>query len=115
MCNTLASSSSGDFNVHFVRGGALASLLVDFVSDQNYVVCDLSYQELVNFTYERDDGLVHSWIDHIMCSQSLSSLVTDVHTLYMGLTHLITFLFHFTSYSLYFSAYFLTFCYCTSH
>ena len=61
----------------------MASLLVDFVSDQNYVACDLSYQESVNFTYERDDGLVHSWIDHVMCSQSLSSL-TNVHTLKFG-------------------------------
>ena len=42
-------------------------------------------------------------IDHIMCSQSLSSLVTDVYA-NMGLTYLITFLFrfHFT---------FISFCY----
>ena len=75
---------AGDFNVDFVRGGPLASLLVDFVSDRNYVVHDLLFQESVIFTYERDDGLVRSWIDHIMCSQSLSSLVTDVHTLKHG-------------------------------
>ena len=74
----------GDFNVDFVRGGPLASLLVDFITDQNFVVCDLSYQESVNFTYERDDGLVRSWIDHIMCSQSLSSLVTDIYSLKCG-------------------------------
>ena len=74
---------AGDFNVDFVRtpDGPLPSLLVDFVSDQNYVMCDLSYQESVNFTYERDDGLVRSWIDHIMCSQSL---VTVIHTLKYG-------------------------------
>ena len=76
------------YNVDFVCGDPLASLLVDLslIKSQNYVVCDLSYQESVNFTYERDDGLVRSWIDHIMCPQSLSlsSLVTDVHTLKFG-------------------------------
>ena len=75
---------AGDFNVDFARGGPLASLLVDFINAQNFVVCDLPYQESVNFTYERDDGLVRSWIDHIMCSQSFSSLVTDVYTIKCG-------------------------------
>ena len=75
---------AGDFNVDFDRGGRLASLLSDFVSEQNFVVCDLSYRESVNFNYERDDGLVHSWIDHVVCSQSLSSFVTDIHTITCG-------------------------------
>ena len=35
-------------------------------------------------TYERDDGLSHSWIDHIICSQSFSSLVTNVYTTRSG-------------------------------
>ena len=56
---------AGDFNVDFDRGGPLASLLVDLASEQNSVVCDLSYCESVKFTYERNDGLVHSWIDHV--------------------------------------------------
>ena len=33
---------AGDFNVDFDHGGPLASLLEDFASDQNFVVCDLS-------------------------------------------------------------------------
>ena len=33
---------AGDFNVDFDRGGPLASLLEDFASEQNFVVCDLS-------------------------------------------------------------------------
>ena len=71
---------AGDFNVDFDRGGPLASLFVDFTSEQNFVVCDFSYRESVKFTYERDDGLVHSWIDHVVCSESLSSRITDVHS-----------------------------------
>jgi hypothetical protein len=41
------------------------------------------YSESINFKYERDDGLV---IDHVVCSQSLSSFVTDIyiHTVTCG-------------------------------
>ena len=48
------------------------------------MVCDLSYRESVKFTYERDGGLVHSWIDHVVCSESLSSRITDVHSVSSG-------------------------------
>ena len=59
-------------------------LLSDFVLDLNLSVCDLHYRESVKFTYERDDGLVRSWIDHILCSQAISILVTDIYTLQSG-------------------------------
>ena len=52
--------------------------------DLNLSVCGLHYRESVKFTYERDDGLVRSWIDHILCSQAISILVTDVYTLQSG-------------------------------
>ena len=58
----------GDFNDDFDRGGLSADLLSDFVLNLNLSVCDLHYRESVKFTYERDDGLVRSWIDHILCS-----------------------------------------------
>ena len=44
----------------------------------------LVYRSSVNFTYERDDGLARSWIDHIICSQSYSSLVYNVRTVFSG-------------------------------
>ena len=75
---------AGDFNVDFDRGGPLASLLEDFACEQNFVMCDLSYRESVKFTYERDGGLVPSWIDHVVCSESLSSRITDVHSVSSG-------------------------------
>ena len=74
----------GDFNADFDSGGLAADLLSDFVLDLNLSVCDLHYPESVKFTYERDDGLVHSWIDHILCSQAISILVTDIYTLQSG-------------------------------
>ena len=74
----------GDFNADFDRGGLSADLLSDFVLDLNVSVCDLHYRESVKCTYERDDGLVRSWIDHVLCSQAISILVTDIYTLQSG-------------------------------
>lgn len=75
---------AGDFNVDFDRGGSLADILLDFISDLDLVASDLSYRNSVGFTYERDDGLAISWIDHIICSQVLSPSMTNVHTLKSG-------------------------------
>ena len=68
----------GDFNVDFNRSSSLTSLLLDFMDDNNLVASDLSYQSEIKFTYERDDGSCHSWIDHVLCSRELSSVVTSV-------------------------------------
>ena len=38
------------------------------MSDLNLSVCDLQFRDNIHYTYERDDGLVRSWIDHILCS-----------------------------------------------
>ena len=38
------------------------------MTDLNVVACDLSHRNSIGFTYERDDGIVRSWIDHIICS-----------------------------------------------
>ena len=45
----------GDFNVDFDRGGSLAKLLADFLSELYMCACDLSFRGLINYTYERDD------------------------------------------------------------
>ena len=71
---------AGDFNLDFGRGGSHVNLLDDFVLELDLVVCDLSFASSVNYTYERDDGLVRSWIDHVVCSKLyLSPLVSDIH------------------------------------
>ena len=41
--------------------------------------CDLLFSN--DIQCERDDGHVHSWIDHILCTQSFSCLVSDAQTL----------------------------------
>ena len=63
----------------------MSSLFTDLIVEQDFVVSNLSYRESVKFTYERDDGLVNSWIDDVVCSQSLSLCVTDVNTVVSGI------------------------------
>lgn len=47
----------GDFNVDFNPH-----------TDHSLCSCGLPFQDNVMFTYEHDDGLNRSWIDHILCS-----------------------------------------------
>ena len=77
-CNILI---VGDFNVDFSRHGHSVQLLQNFMRDNFLVVADLRFQGEINFTYERDDGCVHSWIDHIMCSESCLNSITNVSRL----------------------------------
>ena len=72
----------GDFNVDFSRYGSIKDILCCFMSGFNLFACDLLYN--IGHAYERDDGLVHSWIDHILCTQFFSNLVAEVYTLHSG-------------------------------
>ena len=44
------------------------------MSDHGLCSCDLLFRDDVKFTYEYDDGLSRSWIDHVICSQSFSNI-----------------------------------------
>ena len=72
---------AGDCNVDFDRSGPFHSLLVDFITELNLFVCDLPFKNPVWFTYEGSQGFPPSWIDHVLCSASYYSRVTDVFTL----------------------------------
>ena len=54
---------------------ALASLLLEFMTDCSLVATDLSYCSTVGFTY---DGSCRSWIDHILCSKEFSSQISSI-------------------------------------
>ena len=69
---------AGDFNVDFNRSCSLHPLLVDFLSELDLAVCDLSFESSVGFTFEGSQGFPPSWIDHILCSSPHSALVMDV-------------------------------------
>ena len=49
----------------------------NFLQDNCLAAVDLKFQS-DNLTYERDDGCVYSWIDHIVCSEPCVNLITDV-------------------------------------
>ena len=54
------------------------------MSDHGLCSCDLLFRDDVQFTYEHDDGLSHSWIDHVICSQSFSNRISDVRAMHSG-------------------------------
>ena len=66
----------GDFNVDFDHNDSLKSLLVDFVDELDLSVCDLSYKDTVQYTYQRDDSLSCSWIFRL--AVSLISFLTFI-------------------------------------
>ena len=73
----------GDFNVDFDRSGPLEKLS-DFMLELDMLSVDVGHRSSIMYTYERDDGLSRSWIDHIVCSQSCSSLVSDISANHSG-------------------------------
>ena len=60
------------------------SSLFDMMMDFDLEAVDLQYSNAVQFTYERDDGGAHSWVDHFMISSSLMSSVCRVASLHSG-------------------------------
>ena len=75
----------GDFNVDFDRNSPLTDLLCSFMTELDLVASDLQYKDSILFTYERDGGgLCRSWIDHILCSRSCSTLVSNTFASHSG-------------------------------
>ena len=76
---------AGDFNVDFDRGGQFAKLLKDFMTGLDLHACDLNFRSSVNYTYERDDCVTQSWLDHVLCSQKFSTHISDIHAVHSAL------------------------------
>ena len=82
---------AGDFNVDFDRPDPFHSLLVDFTSELDMSVCDLPFKTSVRYTYEGSQSPPPpppppppTWIDHVLCFASHSSLATDVYSIRSG-------------------------------
>ena len=76
---------AGDFNVDFSPiHRQRTSFLSDMMKDFDLEAVDLQYSTAVQFTYERDDGGAHSWVDHFLISSSLMSSVCRVASLHSG-------------------------------
>ena len=69
---------AGDFNLDFDRGGQFAKLLKDFMTGLDLHACDLNFRSSVNYTYERDDCVTQSWLDHVLCSQKFLTHISDI-------------------------------------
>ena len=69
---------AGDFNGDFGRASSFRSLLQSFLDDLNLCSADLSFSHSIDFTYERDDGLVRSWPDHVLTLVHHSDRIHDV-------------------------------------
>ena len=72
----------GDFNVDFDHGGHLASLLLDFIANLGLVALDLCFHPSIGYAYEGDSGLAQSWIDHVICSQASSALISGIQAVH---------------------------------
>ena len=69
---------AGDFNCN--TESKFFPLLDSFLQENGLIMSDMLKLSHVD-TYVSDDGLRCSWIDHILCSQSLVSVVSDVTVL----------------------------------
>ena len=69
---------AGDFNVDFNHHSTSSEYLIRFMDDLQLCAVDVLSCYNINFTYERDDGLVHSWPDHILtfnyCAGDISTV-----------------------------------------
>ena len=68
----------GDFNCDPRQDDFFAQLLVNLCSDSGLVVSDNSFLPQDTFTFVSDCWSSTSWIDHILCSTDLHSIIQDI-------------------------------------
>ena len=73
---------AGDLNVDFSRQSTTFALMQEFMSELQLVAVDLDFGNIISHTYERDDGMVRSWPDHILTKCYHSRLITDIHCIH---------------------------------
>ena len=70
---------AGDFNVDFNHPSITCAYLQALMNDLQLCAVDLLPCYNIHFTYERDDGLAHSWPDHVLtnchCVDNISSIM----------------------------------------
>ena len=55
-----------------------------FLSDYDLFSVDLAFGDLIQFTYERVDGLARSWADHVAYNNPFVPSISDVHRVSFG-------------------------------
>ena len=74
-CDAAQVIVAGDFNCQ--PGSRFYSIFQKLVTDNNLYVSD-QIRMTGAFTYYNDAGTASSWIDHVLCSQGLDSLIDNV-------------------------------------
>ena len=62
---------AGDFNVDFNHPSITCAYLQALMNDPQLCAVDLLPCYNIHFTYERDDGLAHSWPDHVLTTATV--------------------------------------------
>jgi len=78
-CEAVQVVIAGDFNCS--AGTRFYGILTDFAVENNLVFTDLARLSDV-FTYCNDAGTKCSWIDHVLCSQTLDDLIDSCYVNY---------------------------------
>lgn len=68
----------GDFNADFDRNNATLHLLKSFMDDTDLFAIDLDFHDSISFTYKHYDSSATSWLDHVLCSDSVTARFTDL-------------------------------------
>lgn len=74
----------GDFNTDFRRDGRQrVNDLKHFMTVNNLIAKDLDFAD-IQFTYESDDGLRRSWLDHVLVSSNLLNRICEINVVCDG-------------------------------
>ena len=74
----------GDFNVDVSRQSAFTHHLSTLMTSLDLIACDL-HSNTITYTHERDGGSVRSWKDHVLCNESYSNLINQLHPMNSGI------------------------------
>ena len=66
------------------RGGHLQTTLYNFMAKLDLVASDVCFRPSIGYTYESDSGFARSWIDHVICSQASSALISGMQAVHLG-------------------------------
>ena len=75
----------GDFNVDFsCTDRRHTNDLLQFIHTNSLIAKDLDFPD-VQFTYESDDGLWHSWVDHVLISPTCAQRIQEITVISSGI------------------------------
>ena len=72
----------GDFNADLIKTSLFSPFLNSFISECHFIPSDIKYLPPDSFTYVSDAHGSRSWLDHVLCTHSSHSSVSDMVTNY---------------------------------